>query len=30
MMILLMKHKIVTWNVRGLNEMKKRMRVDGY
>jgi hypothetical protein len=27
MMILLMKHKMVTWNVRGLNEMKKRLRV---
>jgi exonuclease III len=23
----LMKHRIVTWNVRGLNEVKKRLRV---
>jgi hypothetical protein len=30
MMIFLMKHKIVSWNVRGLNEMKKRLRVDGF
>jgi hypothetical protein len=27
MQILLMKHKILTWNVRGLNEEKKRLRV---
>jgi hypothetical protein len=27
MLIFLMKHKIVSWNVRGLNEMKKRLRV---
>jgi endonuclease/exonuclease/phosphatase family metal-dependent hydrolase len=27
MTILLMKHKIVTWNVRGLNKEKKRLRV---
>jgi hypothetical protein len=27
MKILLMKHKILSWNVRGLNEEKKRLRV---
>jgi hypothetical protein len=27
MMIFLMKHKIMSWNVRGLNEVKKRLRV---
>jgi exonuclease III len=27
MTILFMKHKIVSWNVRGLNKEKKRLRV---
>jgi hypothetical protein len=27
MKIFLMKHKILSWNVRGLNEVKKRLRV---
>jgi hypothetical protein len=27
MKIFLMKHKILSWNVRGLNAVKKRLRV---
>jgi hypothetical protein len=27
MLLFLMKHKIVSWNVRGLNEVKKQLRV---